>query len=190
MTPLTTAQRTPPTPRGPHDRLTHALADVLIHPGPNILRTWSWKTATISALIRAIIFLSSNRHASAHRAEMAALAEALYALTAAGVMGALTQRLRNVRPLWAAAFFVWAALPAGMVTLELAVHRLVHTPHVRVGLIWSFVIASVSSGFTWYAMRRGILLQGIAGDTVVHDVEALPRILLDFILWPFRKLLG
>ena len=186
MTVTRTVHRPHRVPHGPHDGIGHALADVALHPVANLVRTWSWKTATISAMLRAIIFLTTNRHAARHHAELTALAEALYSLTAAGLMGALTQRLRDVRPLWAAAVVVWGALPVGMVAVELRVHRLVHTQHVRVGLISSFLIASVSSGFTWYAMRRGVLLQGVAGDDVAHDLHTLPRILLDFILWPFR----
>ena len=183
-----TSRSTEPVPCGEDDRIDQALVDTAMHPARHIVRPWSWKTAAVSALVRATIFLTANRHASGHRAQTAALVEALYSMMAAGAMGAITQRLRNVRPLWAAAITVWFVLPVCMVSAEFIVHRLVHTPHVRVGLAASFGIASISSGFTWFAMRRGVLLQGVGDDSLAHDLRALPKVLIEFVLWPLRML--
>ena len=177
-----------PGPDDPRDGVGAALMDSAAHPGRNVFCAWSWKTAALSAVVRALIFLSANRHSDARHAAVTGVAEALYSLVAAGLVGALTQRLRFARPLWAAAGIVWVLMPAAMVAAELKLHRLVHTPHVRVGLAVSLAIASVSSGFTWFAMRRGVLLQGIGDDSLAHDLRALPRVLLEFVGWPVERL--
>lgn len=172
--------------RAPQDSLGHALADIARHPHVNLIRTWSWKTAAISALLRACIFLISNRHAGAAKAAEAMGVEAVFAIFASGFLGAVTQRLRDTRPLWATALTVWLVMPALMLAAQLEVHRLGRTAHMRAGLTASFIFASVASGFTWYAMRRGTLLMDVGNNSLAHDMRSMPRVILDFVLWPLQ----
>jgi len=174
----------------PHDRLGHALLDCVRRPHRALLRAWSWKTAAMSAFFRAMIFLFANRHAGEKNALTAGLVEAVFAIFASGLLGAVTQRLRDARPLWATALVVWLGMPGLMTVAQWAVHRQFATAHLAAGLISSFVFAAVASGFTWYAMRRGVLLTGVGGDTVSHDAKTLPRVILDFVLWPVRRSRG
>ncbi len=172
---------------GPRDSLLHACVDVVLHPKRNIFRIWSWKTAAMSAVFRAGIFLFTNRHTGLLSDLGAGAVEAVFSIFASGLLGAVTQRLRNVRPLWATALTVWLGMPALMLVAQLEVHRLGGTAHVRAGLISSFVFAAIASGFTWFAMRRGVLLVGPGDDSVAHDLRAMPRIVGEFVLWPWRR---
>ena len=43
-------------------------------------------------------------------------------------------------------------------------------------------LASVASAFSWYAMRQGAMLGGNDETTVGHDLQALPDIVLGFVL--------
>jgi hypothetical protein len=171
------------------DRLSHALGDLLRHPLALLIEGWNWKSACVSALIRGIIFLSANLSAGSHRAVRAMLVESIFAIVAAGVMGGVTQRLRNTRPIAATALVIWLLLPVCMVSAEATVHHLFGTPHMRAGLISSFVMASVSSGFSWFAQRRGVLLSGPKRGSVAQDLRRIPSLILDFLLAGPRSIL-
>lgn len=169
--------------------LREALGDILRHPFATLVATWNWKAAAVSVLLRAGVFFASNLRAGQHSAVRAMLVEAAFATAAAGLMGAVTQRLRAARPVWATALMVWLGLPALMLAAQFAWHRALGTPHVRAGLIVSFCFASIASGFNWFAMRRGAMLAGTPSASVTSDVRALPRIVLDFVLAVPRAIL-
>jgi hypothetical protein len=63
-------------------------------------------------------------------------------------------------------------------------HHTARTPHVEPGVLASFCFASVSSAFSWYAMRQGTLLGGTDSTSLVDDVLSLPGITVSFAL-PF-----
>jgi MFS-type transporter involved in bile tolerance (Atg22 family) len=151
---------------------------------------WSWKSASISALLRASTFFATNLRAGRFDAIRAGLVEAVFAIFAAGIMGAMSQRLRLARPAWSTALFVWLAMPAAMLLAQFGVHRLAGTPHLGTGLIASFCFAAIASSFSWYAMRHGALLGGDAETSLTHDLRHLPRIVLGYILAIPRALLG
>lgn len=176
------------TPAAPRDRLGHGLRDAVEHPHLVLLRPWNWKAAVVSAVFRAGVFLAANRHDGRAHAVETATAEVLVGFVCSGLLGALTQRLRDTRPLWATLLVVWIAMPAAMVAVEAEAQRLVHTQHLRVGLLTSFVVAAVTSGFTWFAMRHGALLQGEGDDSLRHDLRTLPGIILEFVIWPLRRM--
>lgn len=154
-----------------------------------MFRIWSWKTAAVSAVLRALIFLVTNRHDGLLPDLSAGAVEAVFAIFASGFLGAVTHRLRDARPLWATALAVWLLMPALMLVAQLEVHRLGRTANLEAGLIGSFVFASIASGFTWFAMRHGALLvsEG-ADDSISHDVKVLPRVIAAFVLWPWHRL--
>jgi hypothetical protein len=175
-------------PQPSEEPLGAALLDLLRRPLVNLVETWNWKAAALSAIIRAAIFLVANLRAGGHRAFRAMVVEGIFAILASGVMGAITQRLRSARPIAATGLVVWLAMPAAMVAAEAAVHHAFATPHLRVGLTLSFLLASVASGFGWFAQRRGVLLAGGVNDSVAHDLRTLPGVVLDFFTTPFRAL--
>ena len=171
------------------DTLSHALADLARHPLTLLIHPWNWKAAASSALVRGIIFLLANLHEGGHRALRAMLVEAVFAIFASGVMGAVTQRLRASRPFLATAAFVWLALPAAMLAVEALLHHSFGTPHLRLGLSVSFVMASVSSGFGWFAQRRGIMLAGPGQGSALADLRAMPALVIEFVIIVPRVLL-
>lgn len=151
-----------------------------------LLRDWNWKAAAFSALLRAIIFLVANRHAAHHAALKASVTELIYATLAAGLAGTITQRLRYTTPDAKTAFIVWFALPSILSVAQYAVHRAMGTPHLRGSLIASFIFAAFASGFNWFSMRRGAFVTG-AQQTFSRDLALVPRLIVQFILSPMRK---
>lgn len=169
--------------------LGRALGEIVRRPLPVLVESWNWKSACFSALIRGLIFLTTNLRAGGHRAVRAMLVESVFAILVAGVMGGVTQRLRNARPIAATALVVWVLLPTCMVSAEAALHLAFHTPHMKAGLISSFVMASISSGFSWFAQRRGVLLAGAQRGSLAQDMRKIPALILDFLLAGPRALL-
>src|SRR5580698_2941414 len=84
-----------------------ALADILRRPVTNLLGVWNWKAASISVLIRATVFFTTNLRSGRGSALRASLVEAAFAIFAAGLLAAVTQRVRHAQPVWATALFVW-----------------------------------------------------------------------------------
>jgi len=159
-----------------------ALREIARNPLATLVTHWNWKSAAISAMLRAAMFFATNHRAGNHSAVRAMLAEAVFAIVAAGLMGAATQRLCAAQPVWATALVVWLGLPTLMVAAQFAWHRALGTPHLRTGLIVSFCFAALSTGFNWFAMRRGTMLAGAQGVSFAGDLRALPVVILDFVL--------
>lgn len=162
--------------------LRKVLGEMLSNPVRTLVPPWSWKAAAFAAVVRGLAFFLTNLRAGRAEAVKALAVEALFALVAGGLIGAVSQQLRNAEPVWATALVVWIGLPGIMLLAQSGVHRLAHTPHLSGGLLFSFCIAAVSAAFSWYAMRNGALLGGTEETTFLHDLQALPRIVLRF-LW-------
>lgn len=177
-------------PLAPEQDLATALRSCVLHPITTLLPNWSWKSACISALLRATTFFVTNLRAGHNEALRAGMVEAGFAIFAAGVMGSIAQRLRHAQPVWATALFVWLGMPSLMLCAQLIVHTLAGTPHMQAGLIASFCFAATASSFSWYAMREGALLGGAAQTSLLHDVRQLPRIVLGYVLFVPRTVLG
>jgi hypothetical protein len=158
------------------------MRDMMLHPRRCLFPAWSWKSAVLSALLRAATFFATNLRAGMFDAIRAGLVEMVFAIFAAGLMGAVSQRLRLARPLWATVLVVWLGLPGAMLLAQLGLHKAARTPHMGTGLTVSFCFASVASSFSWYAMRHGALLGGDASTSLLHDVRHLPRIMLNYVL--------
>jgi hypothetical protein len=171
-----------PSPPEPPEDLTQALKQMLKSPIRTLVPPWSWKAAAFSAILRSATFFVTNIHSGRWQATKAMLVEAVFAIFAGGLIGAISQQLRKAKPLWATALLVWAGLPGLMILAQLAVHRMAGTPHVSGGVVASFCLAAVASAFSWYAMRQGAMLGGIDETTVGHDLKSLPGITLDFFL--------
>jgi hypothetical protein len=116
--------------------------------------------------------------------------EAVFAVFASGLIGAVSQRLRSSQPVLATAAVVCLGLPALMVMAQLGVHHAARTPHVGAGVLVSFCLASVSTAFSWYAMRHGSLLGGADSTTIAHDIVNLPGITVNFVTSVPRALIN
>ena len=155
---------------------------MLKDPVRTLVPPWSWKAAAFAAVFRGIAFFVTNLRAGQAEATRALVVEAIFAFIAGGLIGAVSQQLRNAEPLWETAIVVWIGLPGTMLLAQTGVHRLARTPHLTGGLVLSFCLASVSAAFSWYAMRQGAMLGGSDETTVYHDVRVLPKIVLNFLI--------
>jgi hypothetical protein len=168
--------------------LRAALTDMALRPVTHLVGAWNWKTAAISVVIRATLFFATNLRSGRGSALRASLVEAGFAIVAAGLLGAATQRIRHARPVWATGLVVWLGLPVVLLTLQATVHRLFGTPHLQAGLIVSFCMAAVGSGFNWFAQQKGVLVTGEGAGG--QDWRALPGLVLGFVLAGPRALLA
>ena len=159
--------------------LRNVLHAMLRHP-LTLLREWNWKAAMFSAMLRGVLFFFTNLHAGRARAGKAMLVELVYATVAAGLAGAVTQRLRHAVPRAATAAFVWLAIPAVMLAVQAAVHHAMGTPRLRASLLASFAFAALATGFNWFAMSRGAFVTG-EGRSFARDLVLMPKLLLLFL---------
>jgi len=178
---------TPPADAPPTTDLGQALLDLILSPRTTLWRAWSWKAAILSALFRAGMFFLTNLQEGDRKAIHAFLVEAVFAIFATGIMGAVSQHLRNARPLWATATVVWIAMPAVSTIAQFAVHRAAKTPHLGTGIVLTFFLSAIASSFSWYAMKNGALLGGADQTTLEHDLKSLPKITLNYLRAPFRR---
>src|SRR3978361_877360 len=116
-------------PRDPPEDLKHALSAMIRNPIRTIVPPWSWKAAACSAVVRALAFFATNLQSGHSAATKAMLVEAVYAIFAGGLIGAVSQRLRRAKPLWATALLICIGLPGLMTLVQLGVHRFARTPH-------------------------------------------------------------
>lgn len=160
--------------------LRDALHAMLRHP-LTLLRDWNWKAALFSAMLRGVLFFFTNLHAGRARAEKAMLVELVYATIAAGLAGAVTQRLRHAVPRAPTAVVVWLAIPTIMLAAQAAVHGAMRTPRLRASLLASFVFAAFATGFNWFAMSRGAFVTG-EDSSFARDLLLVPTLLWQFVL--------
>ena len=131
--------------------------------------------------MRALTFFITNLKAGERVALRAMWVEAVYAIFASGLVGAVSQQLRRTKPL-ATLLFVLGGLPGTFVLGQVLIHMFAHTPRIAGGLIASFLLTSLSSSFSWYAMRHGAMLGGVDETSIPDDFKALPRIAMGFLL--------
>ena len=160
-------------------RLGRAMLTMLRHP-LTLLTDWNWKAALFSAILRGLMFFLINLRAGRASAGKAMLVEVVYAAVAAGLAGAVTQRLRFALPRFATAAVMWLILPACMLAAQAAVHHAMGTPRLRASLIASFLFAAFATGFNWFAMARGVFVTG-QGRPFLRDLLLVPQLLVQFL---------
>lgn len=165
------------------------LSDLFWHP-QRILFLWNWKSAWLSIILRGPIFLAATIQRGFGATISALLTECFVCAVTAGFYGALVQNLRDAHPLWLTGIFLAVVVPAVFQALEFLFHLLRGTPHLRLAEMVSLVVSAVSSLFNWYAMRRGALLVGREGRSFGSDLRRLPKLLLDFVVVPWRATHG
>jgi hypothetical protein len=164
-----------------------ALADLLQHP-LRILILWNWKAAGLSIVLRGPIFVVATIRRGWRVTLAAVLAECFFCAVTAGFYGALMQNLRDAEPPWLTVGFFTGAVPAIFQVLEVYLHWIRGTPHLRVVESASVVVSAVSSLFNWYAMKRGTLLVGGEGNSFGSDLRRFPGLMLSFVAFLPRRL--
>jgi hypothetical protein len=143
---------------------------------------WNYKSALTSAFIRGLIFFSTNLSAGWDAATGAFLAECAFRICTAGFYGALTQRIGRLQPERRSMLTAIVVLPTLAHSLEFAVHSLRGTPNLGLSIAVSIAFTIVSTAFSVFAMRRGVLTCGPDSGSILDDMRRLPRLVRDFVL--------
>jgi len=146
-----------------------------------LCRRWNYKSAVMSASIRATLFFTTNLTAGVDAAIGAALTEIVLRLATAGFYGALTQAFRLVEPRVTGMVAAMIVLPLTAHSLELLVHWLRGTPSLATSIAVSVAFTVVSTAFNLFAMRHGALIVGRGRQSIAQDLVALPRLLVLFV---------
>ena len=157
------------------------------HPWRYVGSRWNYKSAVMSSLFRAQIFLLANLAAGPEAAIAAMIAEFLFRFGMAGIYGALTQAFRHVEPARTGTLACMGLLPLVGHSLEFGVHWLRGTPELAVSMAASIAFTLLSTAFNLFAMRRGALIIGEGSRPLLHDLVRMPALLAAFILsWRSR----
>jgi hypothetical protein len=142
---------------------------------------WNWKSAFFSSTTRAAVFFFANLSHGLAAARGAMLAEFLYRAMTAGFYGAITQSCRKSAPRGPSVMLLVIALPLVQHTIEFGIHFARGTPAIRTSIVSSIVFTVVSTLFNLHAMRRGVLVAGSGGKSLLEDLKAIPKTIASFL---------
>jgi hypothetical protein len=163
------------------------LSALASRPGDLLLRSWNWKAALYSSLIRALLFFVVNLGAGLTSAYGAMATEFVYRAATAGFYGALTQSFRKVEPWWHGTIAALGVLMAASHTIEFAIHSLRGTPHLFASVAASACLTLISTLFNLHAMRRGVFVTDPEARTLADDLRRLPGVLFSFVFAPRQE---
>jgi hypothetical protein len=149
---------------------------------------WHWKSAAMSAFFRGLLFFATNVSSGPGAAARAMLVETLIRMPMVGVLAAVAQRLARVEPPWAGAMVAMTALPALAHIAEFAVHGAAGTPDLAASIVGSVAMSIVSTLFSLYAARRGVMVVGDAAQPLRDDLRRLPALIVEFATAPARAI--
>ncbi len=155
--------------------------DIACHPYQYLVRRWNWKSGVTSVILRATIFFSTNLSAGLDAALGAVATEFGYRILFSGGVGSLTQALRRCEPPWAAALSISVVLPIISHLVEFTVHFLRGTARLKTSVGVSIAFTILSALFNLFVMRRGVLVVGTEGKTLLQDLAAMPRLIVQFV---------
>lgn len=148
-------------------------------------RYWNWKTALVSAMMRAPIFFVANLSAGRNAAVAAFLTEFVYRVVASGFYGALTAYFARLRPKRTATVLALIVMPALAHSVEYVVHLLAGTPHIASAILGSIAVSVVTTLFSLFVMRRGLFLPG--AQSFAADVRGLARLVAVPVAGAWRR---
>jgi hypothetical protein len=154
--------------------------DLLRH--PRVVHRWHWKSALLSAIIRGSLFFATNVVDGPRLATRATLVEFALRVPLVGILAAVTQAFGAAEPPWAAAIVATALLPGIALLAELSAHWMAGTPELGASIQASVAMSVVSTVFSLFATRRGVMIVGDGSRSFGDDLKRLPRLVLDFIL--------
>jgi hypothetical protein len=169
--------------------VAQALGRLVRHPGQYLVHRWNWKSAVLSSGMRAALFFFVNLPAGLAAARAALLTELLFRGVTSGFYGAITEAFRDAEPPEAALLTVMIILPLANHSVEFLVHWLRGTHNLVHSIFASVLLTALSSLFSIYAMRRGALIVGVGCQSLASDMQRMPMIVFDFVLFLPRHLL-
>lgn len=147
----------------------------------------------MSSLARGLIFFAVNVGVSLDAAAAAMATEVAYRIVAAGLYGSCTQAFRHVEPFWKAIVCTMILLPMVSHTAEFILHFYRGTERLGWSLLFSVCFTAVTTTFNLFAMRRGLLVVGESGSTLLDDLRAMPAAILAYLhclAAPLRQWIG
>lgn len=147
------------------------LNSLIHHPVRHLVRRWNWKSALLSSLFRALLFLFVNLVAGWPAAVQAMSTEMALRFITSGFYGAITETFSAARPAWAATVTVMVLLPCLNHSLEFIVHWMRGTPHLAASIVSSVAFTAISTAFSLYAMKRGVLTVGDGSRSLLNDLS-------------------
>jgi len=158
-----------------------AIREIFSDPVRHLILRWNWKSALTSAIIRGIIFFTTNLTSGLRAATVALITDMAFRMAISGFYGSLTQAFRRCEPVWAATLFVMVVLPASSHAIEFIVHTLDGTPQLGRSIRVSVAFTVIATLFNYYAMRRGVLVVGEGRRSFAQDMMDMPRIIGGFL---------
>jgi hypothetical protein len=158
------------------------LLDLVLHPVETFFYNWNWKSALLSAMLRAPIFLVATLRGGLTAISIAVVVEVIFSGAISGCYGAVVQKLRRARPLWAAALMIVVVFPLLVLWLDYLVHLYTRMPNLKGGMVGAAVLCVLSSLFNWYLMSRNSLLVGQGAHSFLSDMQRMPRLVLEFVI--------
>jgi hypothetical protein len=145
---------------------------------------WNWKCALMSATLRSLVYLAAMARSGPHGRLAIVAVEMAYVTLTAGLYAGMQQRALGLRSRLLGNFIVVVGVPGLAQCLDWLTHRAVGPAAPPRAILAASIFTLVSALFHLHVMRRGVFLTGNAGRTLGDDFRRLPRLVLDFILWP------
>jgi hypothetical protein len=163
-------------------RVASAALSLLRRARDLLIRRWNWKSALLSAAVRAALFFVTNLPAGGRAALAAAGAELLFRGATSGFYGAMTEAFASASPPWVGTIAATTLVPTVSHTLEFVVHFLRGTPRLASSVVASMGFTVMSTAFNLFAMRRGLLIVGQGRRPLRSDLLQIPAVLGEFVL--------
>ena len=154
---------------------------MLWHPWDALVRRWNYKSAILSASVRASLFFATNSTAGMDAAVAAMATEFCFRISTAGFYGAVTQAFRRVEPAHRGTLAAMIVLPLLAHSLELLVHWSRGTPALGLSMAVSVAFTALSTSFNLFAMRHGVFVVGAGKQSLPSDLLSLPRMVAQFV---------
>ena len=175
----------------PSDKMIDVVRHLVRHPIETLIWRWNWKSAVLSALLRAPIFFIAYlfKKDGLKLAIGAALAQSVFRIIIGGMNGSIIQSFSKVEPAWHAVVTVPIILSAFSHVLEFAVQTMYDNQTGVNGkgmaITVSITVSAISAVFNLFAMRRGALLvKDESQQSIWRDLKRMPWLALEFLSFP------
>lgn len=176
---------------GGSTRVFDVIVYILRHPVETLIFRWNWKSAVLSALLRAPIFFFAYlfKKDGLKLAIGAALSQSIFRFIIGGINGAIIQSFSKVEPPWHAVLTVPLVLASFSHLVEYGVQTIYDNQTGVSGkgaaISISVFVSAVSAVFNLFAMRRGALLvKDESQQSIWRDLKRMPWIALEFLSFP------
>lgn len=170
-------------------RLSEITLYLFKHPLQSMVLRWNWKAASLSALLRASIYLTAYIKHGMAEAIGVTVALSVFRFVFGGVNGAIIQSYRRVQPAWHAVLTV----PLFLAALSHVMEFIVLTGYDAVfgaipktnAILYSVIVSIISAIFNLFAMRRGALIvKDESMQSFWRDLVRMPWLIFEFISFP------